>query len=328
MDLRTQLKEGAARINTAIEDDLRLLAADHEPLLVEVLRYGLLGGGKRVRPFLVVNAAELCGRTGPECEKLAIAFEYLHAATLFHDDIIDNSALRRGKAAIHQKFGVVAAILAGDFLLAHSMEIVGEYTGRRGLLSFHLATKGMVDGEFEQLRRTDTTSVDIEAYDRTVMRKTGLLIAVACEVGGLFAGGSDAEVAALRCYGENLGRAFQIVDDLLDYLGDSDSTGKRTGNDLHEGKMTLPLLCALECAEVRDRLLEVVADPGIRRRAESLVEVRALITRGGGFTAARREAEEAMQRGIDALALFAAPEAAAARDRLAALGRFVLERER
>ncbi len=283
MDLRTQLKEGAARINTAIEDDLRLLAADHEPLLVEVLRYGLLGGGKRVRPFLVVNAAELCGRTGPECEKLAIAFEYLHAATLFHDDIIDNSALRRGKAAIHQKFGVVAAILAGDFLLAHSMEIVGEYTGRRGLLSFHLATKGMVDGEFEQLRRTDTTSVDIEAYDRTVMRKTGLLI---------------------------------------------DSTGKRTGNDLHEGKMTLPLLCALECAEVRERLLEVVADPGIRRRAESLVEVRALITRGGGFTAARREAEEAMQRGIDALALFAAPEAAAARDRLAALGRFVLERER
>ena len=330
MDLRTLLITEAARINAVIEEDLSRLSKRHEPLLIEVLHYGLLGGGKRVRPFLLLNAAALCGRRGAECDELAIAFEYLHAATLFHDDIIDQSELRRGRPAVHSKFGMVAAILAGDFLLTHSMEIVGEYTGQRGLKSFNLATKGMVDGEFYQQRNADTVSLKTGDYDEAVMRKTSLLIAGACEVGGLFAGGSEEEVAALRCYGENLGRAFQIVDDQLDYLGDTTKTGKAVGNDLQEGKMTLPLLLAVQQGEgaARERLLEIISSVELRQQAENFSEVKGLIETCGGFTAAREEAEKTMARGISALDLFSAPAALDARDRLAALGQFVLHREK
>ncbi len=329
-ELRAELQREAARVETAMEQDLARLADRHEQKLLEVLRYGLLGGGKRVRPFLVLQAAALCGREREESLLLAAAFEYLHGATLFHDDIIDQSELRRGRAAVHKKFGTVAAILAGDFLLAHSMEIVAEYTGRRGLVSFNQATRGMVDGEFWQLRNATDFALGERDYKEAVMRKTGLLIIAACEVGGLWGGGSDKELAALRCYGEGVGFAFQIIDDLLDYTGDSAKTGKAVGNDLQEGKITLPLILAIQSANNNEktRLQQILQDRTLRTEKSSLQEVIQLIEKNGGFSAARNQAETAIKKGIEALDVFTSPAAVPIKQLLAALGEFILRREK
>lgn len=328
--LKEELQKEVVEIDAAITFELAALAEKHDPHLLQVLRYGLLGGGKRIRPFLVLMAAALCGKVAAPPYSLAIAFEYLHAATLFHDDIIDQSDMRRGRAAVHKKFGMIAAILAGDFLLTHSMEIVGTHTGQRGLQIFNLATKGMVDGEFWQLRNTVQLNFDESDYQDAVMRKTGLLVSGACEVGGLFAGADEAELAALHFYGIRLGFAFQVVDDLLDYLGEPSLTGKAVGNDLQEAKMTLPLILAIKqagCAD-RRRLQDILEDAVFRGTEAAFTEARILIERNGGFSGARQQAAIAVEEGIDALDIFTAPAAERAKGLLQDLGQFVLKRKK
>ncbi len=329
-ELLAALKKEAIRVEAEMEQDFILLEKTHDRKLLEVLRYGLLGGGKRVRPFLVMMAASLCGRKEDDSCPLAIAFEYLHGATLFHDDVIDSSDLRRGRAAVHKKFGTVAAILAGDFLLAHSMEIVAKYTGQRGLISFNQATRGMVDGEFWQLRNATDFNLGEQDYAEAVMRKTGLLIVAACEVGGLWGGAGKKELAALRCYGEGLGFAFQIIDDLLDYKGDSLKTGKAVGNDLQEGKMTLPLILAIQHANTKERrrLRKIVEDKELRKTKDALEEVVQLIEKNKGFYLARYRAEIAIKEGVEALNVFQSSSGEKVKEILAALGMFVLKREK
>ncbi len=331
-DLWAELQKETVRINAAIEHDLEMMAACRDPKLVEILRYGLLGGGKRIRPFLVTMATALCGGKSSDSYPLAIAFEYLHAATLFHDDIIDQSEMRRGKTAVHKKYGAVSAILAGDFLLTHSMEIVGNYTGQAGIEAFNIATKGMVDGEFWQLRNSGSLSLEEQDYREAVMRKTCLLIAAACVIGAIYAGAQAKELAALRCYGENLGFAFQVVDDLLDYLGDSKKTGKALGNDLKEAKMTLPLILAVKHADSIDkrRILAILRDPHFRGSEQAFAEMVLLIEKNSGFTFARQQAENAIEQGNRALHLFSNlnPAGEKAKELLVALGQFVVTREK
>lgn len=329
-NLKKESAKEASAIDTEMERDLSLLADKHEPQLLEVLRYGLLGGGKRIRPFLTLMAAALCENSSPPPYFLAVAFEYLHAATLMHDDIIDQSDMRRGKAAVHKKFGIVAAILAGDFLLAHSMEIVGTHTGQRGLEIFNRATKGMVDGEFWQLRNADLLSLGEEDYRAAVMRKTGYLITGSCQIGGLFAGASEAQLEALRCYGEGLGFAFQVVDDLLDYLGNPETTGKEIGNDLREGKMTLPLILAMKNREgaERERLLKILQNNEYRRSREAFTETCVLLRTSGGFELARHQAEAAVKKGVQGLDIFTDSSCERVKKILTALGHFVLQREK
>ncbi len=328
--LKTLLKKEAQKIDTALQKDIDKMAAKNAPLLIDTLRYGLLGGGKRVRPFLLLTAASLCGNDTDERYSLALAFEYLHGATLFHDDIIDNSPMRRGKPSVQAQFGKSAAILAGDFLLAHAMEIVARQTGAKGLEIFNRATRGMVNGEFYQLHNAESFSIDKEKYKQAVMRKTGLLIAGSCEIGALFAGAEEVECAALRSYGENLGYAFQIVDDLLDYQGESGKTGKTVGNDLSEGKMTLPLIYAVCNGEKKEssRLLEIISDTDLRKKKEIFNEAVTLIEKNGGFHKAKMEAKKAITEGITALTIFQGEEAEEHKEILALLGEFVLQRSR
>ncbi len=325
----TTVRDEAKAVDDCMRDDLAALAGEADPLLMEVLDYGLFNGGKRLRPLLVVLAVRLCG--GPRdltTLRLGCAFEYLHAATLFHDDIIDNSATRRGRPSVGSRYGTVAAILAGDFLHAWSMATVGEIAGRQGLALFSRATTGMVAGEFLQLRHSERVSLAESDYFRAIMGKTGLLIAAACEVGATFAGGSVESVRALREYGEQLGCAFQIVDDLLDYLGDGEKTGKRVGNDLAEGKLTLPLILALEqmAAAERGRLQTILADRQVR--AASLSEVTTLVDGAGGFILARQRAEKAVAAAIAALGRVPGSGESSEGRLLADLARYTLVRDK
>lgn len=324
----TSVKAEAEKIDEYMRADINRLAPDLDGLLLEVLEYGLFNGGKRIRPLLVVLASRLCGKDDTGSYRLGCAFEYLHAATLFHDDIIDNSHTRRGKQSVYRRFGTIAAILAGDFLHAHSMATVGKFAGQKGLEIFCNATTGMVDGEFMQLRNAEKYNLTEFEYYSAIMGKTGLLIAAACEIGAVFGEGDEKKVQALKDYGVNLGCAFQIVDDLLDYLGDPEKTGKVVGNDLAEGKATLPLILAMRAAADKDknRLLQIFGDKKLR--IECVEEVGLLIEKYDGFEAARKRAQDAVEKASEALFLFPEKNVQFERGVLEGLARYVLNREK
>jgi octaprenyl-diphosphate synthase len=318
----------SARINEQMRADLDELAPSVDRLLGEVLEYGLFNGGKRVRPLLAVAAARLCGSGDNDIYKLACAFEYLHAATLFHDDIIDGSVKRRGKPSVHKKFGNTPAILAGDFLLALSMERIGLYAGQAGLKIFCRAAAGMVDGEFIQLRNAEKYELTTREYHEIIMSKTALLISAACEIGALFGGGDRQEQRCLRDYGMHLGCAFQITDDLLDYLGDPEKTGKEVGGDFFEGKMTLPIILALrDCSpEERRGLEKIIGDDSLRLQSKD--EVVRLIEKNRGFQRAREAAYEAAGKALQSLEIFESIAVRGERRLLESLARYVVEREK
>lgn len=326
-NLLANVKKEAVEIDRYMRLDLESLESEIDPLLKRVLDYGLFNGGKRIRPLLVVSGARLCGNRSDNVYKLGVAFEFLHAATLFHDDIIDGSDTRRGKAAVHKEFNIVAAILAGDFLHAHSMAIVSEYAGPKGLACFCKATKGMVDGEFMQLQNAERHNLSEIDYYNVIMGKTGLLISAACEVGAVFAGAGEKEVNALRDYGRHLGCAFQIIDDILDYLGDSAKTGKAVGNDYKEGKMTLPLILAMSNADSMDRDFLI---KGMRQDQESISmpKVIDIIEKNEGFSGAKLHAENAIKNAFTELEMFNDKSVSVERTLLQALGDFVLKRDK
>jgi len=328
IDLKTIIGAEAIKIDQAMHDDIETLSPHLDPLLTEILEYGLFSGGKRVRPLLTVLCSRICSRDDPRLYELAIALEYLHVATLFHDDVIDKADSRRGRMSINQRFGTVAAILAGDFLHAHSMEIVGKHAGPLALERFTVATKGMVDGEFVQLRNARNCNQSESDYFAVVMGKTALLIGAACEIGAVFAGAKLPKMNALRQYGINLGCAFQIVDDLLDYLGDEAKTGKKVGNDLAEGKMTLPLIFAMQRASANDRQLLLTLLQDKKARSQGVSEVKALIQRYDGFIDSRKKAEEIIGQALQSLHVFSGATDQDSFDILLSLTGFVLDRER
>jgi octaprenyl-diphosphate synthase len=324
-----------AKIEKTMRQDLQEATAGADPLLSEVLDYGIFNGGKRLRPLLVVLAAHLCGlreETERKGEKniyeLAIAFEYLHGATLFHDDVIDRADMRRGKPSVNKEFGTVAAILGGDFLHSRSMFLVGELGGIAALKIFCQATNAMVDGEFLQLRNAQNYNLSEDDYFAAVKGKTALLIAATCEIGALFGGGTASEQRALAEYGISLGSAFQIVDDLLDYQGDAVETGKVVGNDFQEGKMTLPLILALGAAnsEDKERLLFLIESES--ERQDGFSEAYGLIEKYDGFGLSRKRAESIVADAVIGLEIFSGEESQLVLGILNALAQYVLARKK
>ena len=308
LDLRAAAAAAAERVDTAMRADLATALAGCDPLLVEVVHYALFPGGKRIRPLLAVLSSRCCGRDDHDLYLLATAFEYLHVATLAHDDVIDRASQRRGKDTVVARFGLTAAILAGDWLHARSMHLIGRLAGPRGLEIFCAATLSMVNGEFVQMRLAGDAATREHQYFEVIRQKTGNLIASACALGALFAGADEARIQALSAYGDLVGAAFQVVDDLLDFQGDPGSTGKTTGNDFAEGKMTLPLLHTLERASAADRraIEEMLAadrtDPAAYRQLVALIE------RYDGFTAAAAVARLLIDQALAALAPFTRPD--------------------
>jgi octaprenyl-diphosphate synthase len=292
------------RIKAAMQADLEQALAGNDPLLIEVLQYALLGGGKRIRPMLAIISSRLCGRDDDRLSLLACAFEYLHVATLIHDDVIDHADRRRGQPSVVARYGTTAAILAGDWLHARSMHLIGSLAGQEGLDIFCGATTAMVDGEFLQLRHVANTEVNEEQYMAVILRKTARLISSSCEIGALFGGGSTERKKALAEYGRKVGIAFQIIDDLLDYLGDSKVTGKEVGNDFVEGKLTLPLIHALERADSDARNSLISCIRGDRSHAHACATAKKLMQELDSFSFARNRAEEEIRGALDALSIF------------------------
>ncbi len=328
MELKKLIIQEAAKIDEVMRQDIDGLASTFDPLLIDILNYGLFSGGKRLRPFLTTSAGRFGGCDDEGLYQLATSFEYLHAATLIHDDVIDNAAERRGSASVVERFGLAEAILAGDFLHAHSMQLVSRFGGPKALTIFCQATAAMVDGEYRQLRNAENLDQSEIDYFTVVKGKTALLIGAACEIGGLYGGAEKDICSGLRSFGINLGCGFQIIDDLLDYRGDSEKTGKATGNDLAEGKMTLPVIYALQRANEQDRhtLLSILADP--QERGQSLARVSDLIERHQGFSEARKKAEEMIDQAMAALPVLENQGSLKERAVLEELCTYVLNREK
>ncbi len=285
-----------------IETELAENLHPYLELVSEIARHILFSGGKRLRPLLMVISARLCGYNDNATHKFSTIFEYLHAATLLHVDLVDGAAMRRGRPVAHTLWDPATVVLVGDFLLARSLTIASE-TGRSRIIRVIAEiTENMSQGEIQQLMHKGSARLTEEDYMEVIRRKTAVLFQGACRVSGILADVSEEKERALAEYGSNLGVAFQMADDLLDYTVDSAKLGKLVGADLREGKLTLPVIYALKQASGSDRwqMVEIV-----RNRDFSPDEFRWLIERlnkYGGIDYTRSSARahiEAAKKALD-----------------------------
>jgi octaprenyl-diphosphate synthase len=251
--------------------------ASSAPTIPALADHLISAGGKRLRPLVAIAGARICGGTGDACVKLATAVEFIHTATLLHDDVVDGSKLRRGKVAAHLIWGGATSVLVGDFLFARAFELMVETGSLRVLDILSKASSVIAEGEVLQLTRAHDLKLDQATYLEIIRAKTAELFAAAAEAGAVSAGAPVGWAAALRDYGMNLGLAFQLADDVLDYGGAAETIGKNAGDDFREGKATLPLLIAIARSGPREaafweravgRLEQTEAD---FRRARELV---------------------------------------------------------
>jgi octaprenyl-diphosphate synthase len=308
-DLKQRILAAARSDLEAIEAALAENLNPHLALVREVAGHILFSGGKRLRPLLMVLAARLCGYTGTYDRTFATAIEFLHAATLLHDDLVDGASLRRGKPAAHLKWGGPIAVLVGDFLLARALSISAGTGNVRIVRILAELTEQMSQGEVHQLMRVGDTGLSEAEYHEVIRRKTAALFEAACRVSAVLADAPRERERALADYGGNLGMAFQIADDLFDYTRESGELGKPVGADLREGKITLPLIHALAAAGADDR--QWIARLA-RERSFSEAEFRRLVERlhrGGSFAYAEAAAAGFVAKAKAALAAF--PESAA-----------------
>lgn len=247
--LSAHLAAEMADVNTLIRDRM---ASKHAPRIPEVTAHLVEAGGKRLRPMLTLAAARLCGYDGPYHIHLAATVEFIHTATLLHDDVVDESGQRRGRPTANLLWDNKSSVLVGDYLFSRSFQLMVE-TGSLTVLDILAnASATIAEGEVLQLTAAQDLATSEGVYLQVVRGKTAALFAAACEVGGVIADAPADQIKALYTYGDALGVSFQIVDDLLDFAG-TDAIGKNTGDDFRERKLTLPLIKAIAKADVEER---------------------------------------------------------------------------
>ena len=254
-DLKQKILAAVKGDFQAIEKELADNLNPHFDLVSQVAGHILFAGGKRLRPLLMVLCARLCGYSGQNAARFSTIFEYLHAATLLHDDVVDGATLRRGKEVANRKWDTPTTVLTGDFLLARGLSIASETASCQVIETIAEITENMSQGEIRQLEKKGDVNLSEEEYLDVIRCKTAVLFQGACRTGALVAGSTAENVQRLADYGYHLGIAFQMADDLLDYTQDASTLGKQAGADLREGKLTLPLIHALSLAEDKDRNL-------------------------------------------------------------------------
>jgi octaprenyl-diphosphate synthase len=223
------------------------------PVIPALADHLIAGSAKRLRPLLTIAAARIAGARDGACLKLAAAVEFIHTATLLHDDVVDSSQLRRGRAAAHLIWGAPSSVLVGDFLFARAFELMVGAGSMAALEILARASRVIAEGEVLQLTRAHDLDLSQDVYLEIIRAKTAELFAAASESGAVSAGASPDRCRALRKYGQDLGIAFQLVDDALDYSGDAGELGKNPGDDFREGKATLPLLLVMARTGVKER---------------------------------------------------------------------------
>lgn len=318
---------GFAAVQILVADDARRVDAlirqrlSSDILLVNQVAEHIVAGGKRLRPLVVLLAAHAAGYRGSDHIPAAAIIEFIHTATLLHDDVVDESNLRRGRRTANALFGNAASVLVGDFLYSRSFQLMVDIDRMPVMRLLADTTNAIAEGEVLQLmhiNNPDTTEAD---YLRVIERKTAILFAAAAELGALLAGRPTDEQQALRSYGHALGMSFQIADDMLDYEADEAALGKQLGDDLAEGKPTLPLIRALALADERESTtLRNIVSKGDRDQLDHVLQA---IRRHGGLDYAHARAQVYADQATDALSRL---PSSSYRDALAFLAGFAVAR--
>lgn len=306
----------------AVEAEIRKFGRNTNPLIAEVNAYLLEGGGKRVRPALLILASRLFDYHGRDHIFWSAIIETIHTASLVHDDIVDNAALRRGRNTVHAKWGSNITVLLGDFLYIRSISLALKTRATAIIDVIAEATAQMIEGEIIESSITGRPDVTEAAYLDVLDKKTASLFNAACRIGGLVAGASSEAVDRLGTFGTNLGLAFQIVDDLLDYTSDAETLGKPVLSDFREGRLTLPVLNALARADAAGRaeIAALVRD----RRTDPAAPARVLeIVSPEGLEDSSEKARDYVRRAKDVLTAFPRTEA---RETLSSIADLVLQR--
>ncbi len=279
------------------------MASKHAPRIPQVTAHLVEAGGKRLRPMLTLAAARLCGYGGPYHVHLAATVEFIHTATLLHDDVVDESKRRRGRPTANLLWDNKSSVLVGDYLFARAFQLMVEPGSLRVLDILANASATIAEGEVLQLTAAQDLATTEDIYLQVVRGKTAALFSAATEAGAVIAGAADAQVAALFTYGDALGVAFQIVDDLLDYGGSAAAIGKNVGDDFRERKLTLPVIKAVALADEAERAFWVrVIEKGQQAEGD-LEQAMAIMARHGAMGAARADALAWAATAQDALAV-------------------------
>ncbi|RYF83671.1 MAG: octaprenyl diphosphate synthase [Comamonadaceae bacterium] len=277
----------AARLSTGV------------PLVSKVSRYIIAAGGKRLRPALLLLMSGALGYTGAQRFNLAAVVEFIHTATLLHDDVVDESTLRRGRPTANESFGNAASVLVGDFLYSRAFQMMLQAQDVRVMEILADATNVIAEGEVLQLMNMGDASLDQAAYLHVIRSKTAKLFEASTRLAAVLAGASPAQEDACAAYGQAIGTAFQVIDDVLDYEGDAGETGKNIGDDLREGKATLPLILAMQSAAPEQA--ELIRQAIEQADVQQLPQIVEIVRNTGALQATRDAAASEAQRAIEAL---------------------------
>jgi octaprenyl-diphosphate synthase len=305
----------------AVDRLIRDRLASDIALVNQISQYIIGGGGKRLRPLLHLIAARAAGYRGQDHIQMAAIIEFIHTATLLHDDVVDESAQRRGKETAHRIWGNAASVLVGDFLYSRSFQLMVEIGRMEVMEILANTTNTIAEGEVLQLMQMGNADLDVNDYFRVISDKTACLFAASARLGGVLAECDPSTCDRLHQFGLLLGQAFQITDDVLDYRADDKALGKRLGDDLAEGKVTLPLILAMQRADDRERddMAEMIRQGGSDRHED----VRRIMERTGSLDAAIEHARGLVSEAIEHLDVL---EVNAGRTSLAILANYAVDR--
>lgn len=288
----------------AVEEEMSRNLSSEIVMIPTVSHYLISSGGKRVRPMLLLFCAHLCGYHGPRAVALASTIEFIHTATLLHDDVVDRAFMRRGMASANSVWGDGASVLVGDFLFTKSFSMIVQDGNLHILKVISDATTRMAEGEVMQLMKMGNPKITEEDYHYVVINKTAVLISAACQIGGILGDVSPEKEKVLADFGINLGIAFQLMDDNLDYVSEEEKLGKAIGKDLNEGKITLPLIHTLRTCSYteQNRLTEIIKDP--HRGQSDLGYAMKIVRDCGGIDYTTERAEKFIAKAKSSLSLF------------------------
>lgn len=287
----------------AVNEVIRIRLHSDVPLVNQIAEYIINAGGKRIRPQLVLLIANAHQYQGSHHHELAAVVEFIHTATLLHDDVVDESSLRRGRQTANALFGNAASVLVGDFLYSRAFQMMVAVDDIRVMRILSDATNVIAEGEVLQLLNMHDPDITEERYLQVIRSKTAKLFEAAAQLGALVAGASDTDIEAAAEYGRSLGTAFQLIDDVLDYSGNATEIGKNVGDDLREGKATLPLIFLMQNGTPQQReLVRACIENGDEQHFDDILSA---ITTSGALDYTRQEADKSAQRASAAIASLA-----------------------